>query len=61
MQLSSRFSQNQFLNKKIKFSPFFFKTAGPIGLKFFLGELGSNWGASFFFLKTTDPKKFGSL
>ena len=34
-----RFSRNQFLSNKKKFSPFFSETAGPIGLKFVLRVL----------------------
>jgi hypothetical protein len=44
-----RFSRNQFLSKKKKFSPFFSETAEPIGLKFFLRVLQLNRGACFFF------------
>jgi hypothetical protein len=43
------FSQNRFLSNRKKFSPFFSKTAGPIGLKFFLVILQLIWGVYFFF------------
>ena len=41
-------SRNPVLSNKKKFSPFFFETVGPIGLKLFLQILDANRGACFF-------------
>ncbi len=48
------FSQNRFLSNKKKFSPFFSKTAGPIGLKIFLVRLQVIWVGHFFWIASTN-------
>jgi hypothetical protein len=45
----SSFSQNRFLSNRKKFSPFFSKTAGPIGLKIVLVRLQVIWVGRYFF------------